>query len=94
MTKKSKKNEILHRAVRVETFGDHAILVQFDDGKKKAYNCYPLMEQKMFSKLRDKDFFRTVRIDEMGLVCWDDATDINPHELYNNSTELVPYEID
>lgn len=43
------------------------------------------MDNDLFSKLRAPAFFETVHIDDMGLVCWDDATDINPDILYDDS---------
>ena len=81
----------MHRAVRVKPLHNYLILVSFDDGNNKVYNCYPLLEDKLFSRLRDEAFFRTVHIDEMGLVCWDDTTDIEPHELYDNSESVEAF---
>jgi hypothetical protein len=42
----------------------------------------------MFSRLKEESFFRTVHVDEMGVVCWDDSTDLQPDELYNSSESV------
>ena len=76
------------RAKDVKAMHNYLLLVRFDNDEVKIYNCFPLLEDKLFSKIKDKDFFNTVHIDEMGVVCWDDSTDINPYELYENSEDI------
>ena len=78
----------MRRAVAVKAMDNYLLLVKFDNGEQKVYNCFPLLENSLFSDLNDINFFRTVHIDDMGVVCWDDATDINPYELYNDSENL------
>lgn len=77
------------RAIKVKPIGNYMIVILFDNGEERIYNCYPLLQNKLFSKLTDKDFFNEVHIDEMGLVCWDRGTDIPPDELYNNSVSVT-----
>ncbi len=81
----------MQRAVEVKPMAQHLLLVKFDNEKVKVFNCLPLMQSKLFSKLSDATFFRTVHVDDMGLVCWDNATDINPYELYDNSEEISDF---
>ena len=81
----------MHRAVKVKPLQNYLILISFDNGEKRVYNCYPLLEDKLFSGLRDVNFFNTVHIDEMGLVCWSDSTDIEPNELYENSESVEAF---
>ena len=78
----------MQRAVAVKAMSNYLLLVKFDNGEQRIYNCYPLLENKLYSELKDIEFFKTVHIDEMGVVCWNDATDINPYELYENSESL------
>jgi hypothetical protein len=47
-----------------------------------------LLNNPLYSKISEKSFFDTVHIDEMGVVCWNDAIDINPYELYEQSELL------
>ena len=79
----------MHRAVEVKPLDNMFILVVFDNGERRIYNCRPLTEKQLFSRLKDEDFFKTVHIDDMGLVCWDDSTDINPFDLYENSEDAL-----
>ena len=81
----------MHRAVKVKPLQNYLILISFDNGEKRVYDCYPLLEDKLFSGLRDVNFFNTVHIDEMGLVCWNDSTDIKPNELYENSESVETF---
>ena len=78
----------MQRAVAVKAMSNYLLLVKFDNGEQRIYNCYPLLENKLYSELKDTEFFKTAHIDEMGVVCWNDATDINPYELYENSESL------
>ena len=81
----------MHRAVRVKPLQNYLILVSFNNGENRVYNCYPLLEDSLFSELRDVSFFNTVHVDEMGLVCWNDYTDIEPNELYENSESIEAF---
>jgi len=76
-------------AVKVTPLGNYNIIIKFNTGETKIYNCYPLLNTPLFAKLKNKDFFMTAHIDETGLVCWDNATDIPLDELYNNSVEIA-----
>ena len=80
-------NEVI-RAKRVVPMKNYIIFVEFDNGEKKIYNCYPLLQIPLFSELKDENFFREVYVDEMGVVCWGDSADIAPNELYNNSESV------
>ncbi len=81
----------MKRAVDVKAMNNYLLLIKFDNGEQKVYNCFPLLKNKLFAELKDPDFFKTVHIDDMGLVCWNDATDINPYDLYNDSENLTNF---
>ena len=89
----SQGRAFMRRAINVKALSNYLIIVSFDNGENKVYNCYPLLEKKLFSELKNEEFFKTVHIDEMGLVCWSDSTDIEPHELYENSLALNQFTI-
>lgn len=78
----------MRRAVKVQPMKNYLLLVRFDNGEEKIFNCLPLLEDKIFSDLINLDYFATVHIDDMGLVCWDDSTDINPEVLYEDSENI------
>lgn len=78
----------MRRAINVKTLSNYLIVVSFDNGENRVYNCYPLLEKELYSELKNEAFFKTIHVDEMGLVCWDDSIDIEPHELYENSIDV------
>lgn len=75
-------------AVKVKPMNNYLLLIRFNNGEERVFNCCPLLEENIYAELKDKDFFDSVYIDENGLVCWSESTDINPDYLYDNS-ELV-----
>lgn len=81
----------MQRVTNVKPLENYLLLLQFQNGEKRVFNCYPLLKDKLFEKLKDVDFFKTVHIDDMGLVCWDEATDINPYALYEQSEPITHF---
>ena len=79
----------MYRAVKVKALKNYQLLVLFNNGEEKVYNCYPLLEDPLFQALKNESFFNTVHIDEMGVVCWNDSIDIEPNELYENSESII-----
>jgi hypothetical protein len=79
---------IMQRAIDVKPMNNYLLLIRFDNGEEKIYNCFPLLNNPLFSKITEKSYFNTVHIDEMGVVCWDEVTDINPYELYDQSESI------
>lgn len=74
------------RAINVKPLENYLLIIRFENEEERVFNCYPLIaEDNLFKKLEDLDEFSKVYIDEMGLVCWDEATDINPYFLYEKS---------
>jgi hypothetical protein len=78
----------MQRAVDVKPMNNYLLLIRFDNGEEKVFNCFPLIKDSLFARLAEKSYFDTVHIDEMGLVCWDESTDINPYELYEKSESV------
>ena len=84
---------LYNRAVKVKPLQNYLIVVRFADGEDKVYNCYPLLQKKIYAELENPEFFNKVHVDDMGLVCWDDATDIEPNELYDNSVSISNFAV-
>lgn len=75
----------LHRAINVRPMEQYKLLIRFDIGESRIYDCNPLLQYDMYQKLRDEEVFKKVYVDKMGIVCWDESTNINPYDLYNDS---------
>ena len=81
----------MHRAISVKPMKNYIILVKFDNGEERVFNCFPLLNDTLFSQISNIDYFKTVHIDEMGVVCWNDSTDINPDILYEESVPVSEF---
>ena len=80
-----------HRAKEVKALDDYLLRILFDNGEIRIYDCKPLLQDRLFVKLKDTEFFQTVQIDDMGVVGWNDAMDINPYSLYDDSVPSIRF---
>jgi hypothetical protein len=61
------------------------LLVEFNNGVVKTYNCVPLLDKKVFQPLRNDALFRCVHADDHGYaVVWNDDIDLAESELWIN----------
>jgi len=75
------------KVIDVSPLADYKVMIIFDSGERKIFNVEPYISGDWFGKLRDADFFKTVRA--VGrTIEWADGQDIAPHELYDYA-ELV-----
>ncbi len=60
--------------------------VFFENGIEKVYDCRSLADRiPRFSRLRDRPFFRSVRVDPGGYgISWNDEVDLSEFELWIN----------
>lgn len=60
-----------------------SLLVTFENGVTKRYDCTPLFGEEPFSLLQVDAFFRAVRVDSGGYgVRWNDQIDLSESELW------------
>lgn len=68
---------------------DRCLLVTFDNGVRKRYDCTPLLETETFGRLREDWLFKTVHVDSGGYgVSWNDEIDLSESELWENGQLL------
>jgi len=61
------------------------LLVRFENGIEKTYDCAPLLSRPPFELLKVPAFFRTVRVDPGGYgISWNDDIDLSEYELWTN----------
>ncbi|MGA2066952.1 MAG: DUF2442 domain-containing protein [Thermoguttaceae bacterium] len=71
------------RVVRVEPVGQAKVLVRFENGVEKIYDCRPLLSRSEFGLLANAAFFRAVRVDPGGYgISWSDNVDVSEYELW------------
>lgn len=86
-------NEIVHgkyttpKVKTVTATDDFELLLLFNTGEKKKFDVKPLLNIPMYEPLKNIGFFRTVKADNM-CVYWNDAIDICPEDLYEDSTPI------
>ena len=67
----------------VRSLAGKRLLVEFDNGVTKVYDCKPLLDSEVFAPLRDEAVFRRVRADSHGYaVIWTDMIDLAESELW------------
>jgi hypothetical protein len=61
------------------------LLVNFDNGEQKVYNCNPLLKEEAFRPLEAEWFFRKVKADAGGHgISWNEEIDLAESELWEN----------
>lgn len=79
--------EGIPRIVRVEPIGQAELLVRFQNGVDKIYDCRPLLGRPQFRLLANTAFFRAVRVDSGGYgIYWSDDIDLSEYELWVRGT--------
>jgi len=75
--------------VGVQPFEDYTLIVRFSTGEVKSFNCAHLLDTPAFSKLKDKNIFKSVYID-YGVPTWlDGEVDICADTLYSQGLNAV-----
>jgi hypothetical protein len=74
----------------VESIGDLRLLVRFENGIEKVYDCQPLLGCPEFRLLGTPTFFRAVNVDPGGYgISWNDDLDLSEYELWVNGKEIT-----
>ena len=75
--------------VQVQTGQDYTLLLRYASGERRRFDARPYIRGSWFGKLRNLDYFRTVRVAPGGHgIEWPEGQDIAPHELYELSVAL------
>ena len=82
--------ERIPRIASVEPLGQAELLVRFENGVGKIYDCRPLLGRPQFRLLANTAFFRAVRVDPGGYgISWSDDIDLSEYELWVRGTPLT-----
>jgi hypothetical protein len=64
------------------------LLVTFDNGDQRLYDCAPLLKHEAFSVLEDEAIFQCARPDPHGYaVIWNDDVDLAESEIWVNGKQ-------
>lgn len=71
----------------VEVLLDYKLLLTFDNNEKKIKDMKPYLDKGVFQKLKDKNFFNTVKI-SYGTISWGQELDMCADSLYETSEKI------
>lgn len=72
------------KAIEVKPLENYMLLIKFENGEEKIFDVKPYLDHKAFCELKNKELFKTVKIEGLSIE-WANGADICPDELYNNS---------
>jgi hypothetical protein len=73
----------MHIVKDVEYLSDYKLLVLFENNVKKIIDLENYLEGEIFEPLKDKDYFKTVKVDnDIDTIVWDNGADLSPDFLY------------
>lgn len=69
----------------VQTLDESRLLITFENGVKKIYDCGSLLSRPQFQLLESSAFFDAVHVDPGGYgISWSDDIDLSEYELWTN----------
>ena len=72
----------------VKTRPGKTLVVTFENGDKKVYDCTPLLRADTFRPLQDEAIFRCAHVDSHGYgVIWNDEIDLAESEIWINGRD-------
>ena len=75
------------RVVNVKPIDDYKLLLSFENGEEKVYDVKPYLDFGVFSELKDKKIFNSVK-PCFGSIRWSNDVDIDPDTLYIDSKQI------
>lgn len=77
----------MREIVDVKVLEDYKLLLTFDNNVKKIKDMKPYLTKGIFKKLKNKEFFKNVKI-EFGTIAWPDGIDMCADSLYETSKKI------
>ena len=77
------------KLIKVEPLDSLMLRLYYETGEIKLFDVTPYATGSWYGQLKDKDYFRTVKMLPGGTgIEWPEGQDIAPHELYENSATV------
>jgi hypothetical protein len=73
----------MSKVASVTALDDYRLDVTFADGIRGVVSLKDQLYGPMFEPLKDVLYFKQVRIDEFGVICWPNGADLAPDALYD-----------
>jgi hypothetical protein len=79
--------EPVPRITSATVIGKAQLLIRFENGMDKVYDCTPLLTKPQFRMLANPAFFNTVQVDTGGYgISWNDDIDLSEYELWTSGS--------
>ena len=79
------------KIIEVKPLAAKRLIVTFDNGVIKIYDCSPLLKEEAFRPLQNDLLFNNVKADKHGYgVIWSDELDLSESELWINGSPSEP----
>lgn len=75
----------MHRIKKVKPLENYELLIEFENGEKRVKDMKPYLDKGVFSKLKNKNFFNTVKV-SYGTICWGENIDLCSDNIYITSS--------
>jgi hypothetical protein len=76
------------KIISVNPIKNKQLLVTFENGETRIYDCKPLLGKEMFRVLENEVFFKSVKVDSGGYgISWSDDIDLSEYEIWANGKE-------
>lgn len=78
------------KLIDIQPTKDYKLILFYETGEKKLFDVKPYIGGNWYNELLDLDYFNAVEIicNDSGIE-WPNGQDISPHELYDNSTNII-----
>ena len=74
---------------KINVVEPYSLQIEYENGEIRLFDVTPYISGSWYGELKDKAYFKTVRILENGYgIEWADGQDISPHELYEFSINI------
>jgi len=73
--------------VKFDYLDEYKLLLTFENGEIKEFDCTKIMDEKPFQVLKDINYFKRAKID-YGTLVWPNEIDIAPETLYIDSISI------
>ncbi|NMB44505.1 MAG: DUF2442 domain-containing protein [Clostridiales bacterium] len=74
--------------IDVKPLDNYKLELTFENEEKRLFDMKPYLNKGIYSELKDKNMFRTVRV-SFDSIEWANKADIDPEFLYEKSIEYV-----
>ena len=73
------------KIIAVHPIDNYELIIEFSNHEYRQYDVKPLLEKEMFEPLKNRAFFKAVKIEQGGYaVSWNTDIDISEYELWSN----------